>query len=84
MSPFYLNLELAKNLSVLEPFGEANPRALFALVGLTIISITAMGKLSAVIRINGNSYGSVNFITDCKGKILLTAAEFYYSYFLSL
>ena len=44
MSPFYLNLELAKNLSVLEPFGEANPRALFALVGLTIISITAMGN----------------------------------------
>lgn len=44
LSPFYLDLELAKSLSVLEPYGECNPRAVFALMGLTINSITSMGN----------------------------------------
>ena len=44
LSPFYLTLELAKSLSVLEPFGEANSEALFALMGLTVMSITPIGN----------------------------------------
>jgi len=43
LSPFYLDLELAKSLSVLEPYGECNPRAVFALMGLTLLSVTSMG-----------------------------------------
>lgn len=44
LSPFYLNLDLAKSLTVLEPYGECNKRAVFALMGLTLISITPIGN----------------------------------------
>ena len=44
LSPFYLTLELAKSLNVLEPFGEGNSEALFALMGLTIVSVTPIGN----------------------------------------
>lgn len=44
LSPFYLNLDLAENLSVLEPYGESNPCAVFALIGLTLQSVTPIGK----------------------------------------
>lgn len=44
LSPFYLDLELAASLSVLEPYGESNPRAVFALMGLTLNSVTSMGN----------------------------------------
>lgn len=44
LSPFYLNLDLAENLSVLEPYGESNPRAVFALIGLMLQSVTPIGN----------------------------------------
>lgn len=44
LSPFYLDLELAKSLLLLEPYGECNPRAVFALMGLTVNSVTSMGN----------------------------------------
>ncbi len=44
LSPFYLDLELAKSLSLLEPYGECNPRAVFALMGLTVNSVNSMGN----------------------------------------
>ncbi len=44
LSPFYLNLELAQNLTALEPYGEANPKAVFALTGLTLVSVKEMGN----------------------------------------
>ncbi|MFR6065622.1 MAG: single-stranded-DNA-specific exonuclease RecJ [Eubacterium sp.] len=44
ISPFYLNLELAHSLSVLEPYGEGNKRAVFALMGLTVSSVNPMGN----------------------------------------
>lgn len=44
ISPFYLNVELAKALSLLEPYGEGNKRAVFALVNLTITDITPVGN----------------------------------------
>lgn len=44
LSPFYLDLELAKSLSLLEPYGECNPRAIFALMGLTVVSVVSMGN----------------------------------------
>lgn len=44
LSPFYLDLELVKNLSVLEPYGECNRQAVFALMGLSIVSVSSMGN----------------------------------------
>ncbi|MCH5317088.1 MAG: single-stranded-DNA-specific exonuclease RecJ [Eubacterium sp.] len=44
LSPFYLTLELAKSLKALEPFGEGNSEALFALMGLTVVSVTPIGN----------------------------------------
>ena len=44
LSPFYLDVELAKSLAALEPFGEGNPEAVFALSGLTISSVTPIGS----------------------------------------
>ncbi|MCD7723181.1 MAG: single-stranded-DNA-specific exonuclease RecJ [Clostridiales bacterium] len=44
LSPHYLDLSLAESLSVLEPCGVGNPQAVFALVGLNIISASPMGK----------------------------------------
>ena len=43
ISPFYLSVELAKDLKILEPYGEGNKRAVFALMNLELISITPMG-----------------------------------------
>ncbi len=44
ISPKYLNLQLAKDLAVLEPCGTGNPTAVFALTGLTVSSLAPMGK----------------------------------------
>lgn len=44
LSPFYLDLELAKSLSVLEPYGECNRRAVFALMGLVLNSVNSIGN----------------------------------------
>ncbi|MCC8016810.1 MAG: single-stranded-DNA-specific exonuclease RecJ [Clostridiales bacterium] len=44
LSPFYLDLELAENLEILEPYGECNKKAVFALVGLNILNIIPMGE----------------------------------------
>lgn len=43
MSPFYLNVELAKALSVMEPYGECNKKAVFALFGLNLLSVSSIG-----------------------------------------
>ena len=44
LSPFYLTLDLAKSLKALEPFGEANSEAIFALMGLTVVSVKPIGN----------------------------------------
>ena len=44
ISPGYLNVELVDALSVLEPFGEANRSAAFALMNLRLLSVTPMGN----------------------------------------
>lgn len=44
ISPFYLDVELAKELSVLEPYGEGNKRAVFALMNLTVTAVKPMGN----------------------------------------
>lgn len=44
ISPAFLNVELVDSLSVLEPFGEANRSAVFALMNLRLISVTPMGN----------------------------------------
>lgn len=44
ISPFYLSVELAKELEVLEPYGEGNKRAVFALMNLTLVNIVPMGN----------------------------------------
>lgn len=44
MSPHYLNVELAKALQVLEPYGECNRKAVFALFGMRFLSITPIGN----------------------------------------
>ena len=44
ISPFYLSVDLAKELKVLEPYGEGNKRAVFALMNLTLTDIKPMGN----------------------------------------
>lgn len=44
ISPKFLNVELVDALSVLEPFGEANRNASFALMNLRVLSVTPMGN----------------------------------------
>ncbi len=56
LSPFYLNLELAKALDELEPYGECNKRAVFALSALNITDIVPMGN-GAHIRIECEKKG---------------------------
>lgn len=43
ISPFYLSVELAKELKILEPYGESNKRAVFALMNLTLTAVVHMG-----------------------------------------
>ena len=44
ISPQFLTVDLVDSLSVLEPFGEANRNAVFALMNLKILSVTSMGN----------------------------------------
>ena len=44
ITPKFLNVELVDALSVLEPFGEANRSASFALMNLSVLSVTPMGN----------------------------------------
>lgn len=44
ISPAFLNVDLVDSLSVLEPFGEANRNAVFALMNLKLVSVTPMGN----------------------------------------
>lgn len=44
ISPFYLSVDLAKELAVLEPYGEGNKRAVFALMNLTVTQIRSLGN----------------------------------------
>lgn len=44
LSPFYLSLDLVNNLSVLEPYGEANPQAVFGIFNMKLVSVTPIGE----------------------------------------
>lgn len=44
LSPDFLSVGLTDLLSLLEPFGESNPPALFALMNLTLTSVTPIGN----------------------------------------
>lgn len=44
ISPFYLSVDLAKELRLLEPYGEGNKRAVFALMNLTLVNVVPMGN----------------------------------------
>ena len=44
LSPFYLSLDLVKNLSVLEPYGAANPQAVFGIKRMKLISVSPMSE----------------------------------------
>ena len=44
ISPLYLSVDLAKALNVLEPYGEGNKRAVFALMNLTLTDIRSIGN----------------------------------------
>lgn len=42
ISPNYLNLELAESLTVLEPYGAANPQAVFGVYKMKLISVSPL------------------------------------------
>lgn len=44
LSPFYLNVELAESLTLLEPCGSGNAQAIFGLYGLEIVSVTPLSE----------------------------------------
>lgn len=44
LSPFYLSLDLLKNLSVLEPYGASNPQAVFGIKKMKLISVSPMSE----------------------------------------
>lgn len=44
LSPFYLSLDLVNSLSVLEPYGAANPQAVFGLNKMKLISVSPMSE----------------------------------------
>lgn len=44
LSPFYLNVELAESLTLLEPCGAGNDQAVFGLYGLEIVSVTPLSE----------------------------------------
>lgn len=62
LSPFYLTLDLADSLSVLEPCGAENQRAVFGLFRLTIVSVTPIGN-GKHIRITADKKGKTIQIT---------------------
>lgn len=71
LSPYYLSLELAKELGELEPYGECNKRAVFALSGLNINDVIPMGN-GAHIRIECEKKGKKIRLV----KFRTTAEEF--------
>ena len=44
LSPYYLNLDLVKSLSLLEPYGASNPQAVFRINKLKLVSVTPMSE----------------------------------------
>lgn len=42
LSPFYLDLNLVENLSVLEPYGVNNPQAVFGIFNMKLLSVTPL------------------------------------------
>lgn len=71
ISPAFLNIELVDSLSVLEPFGEANRNAVFALMNLRLLSVTPMGN-GKHIRLECEKKGKIFKIS----KFRCTADEF--------
>lgn len=43
LSPFYLNVDLVDNLSVLEPYGASNSQPIFGLFNMTLASVMPIG-----------------------------------------
>ncbi|MCM1115171.1 MAG: single-stranded-DNA-specific exonuclease RecJ [Clostridium sp.] len=43
ISPFYLDVDLADNLQLLEPYGADNPQIIFGLYNMSLVSVTPMG-----------------------------------------
>ena len=71
IAPKFLNVELVDALSVLEPFGEANRSAAFALMNLRLLSVTPMGN-GKHIRLECEKKGKTFKIS----KFRCTAEEF--------
>lgn len=44
LSPFYLDLSLVENLSLLEPYGAENAQAVFGLFNVEIVGVTPIGE----------------------------------------
>ncbi len=44
LSPFYLSLDLVDNLSMLEPYGESNPQAVFGIFNMKLISVSPISE----------------------------------------
>lgn len=44
LSPAYLNVELADQLCVLEPYGAGNPSVVFGIYKMTLLSVTPIGE----------------------------------------
>lgn len=44
LSPFYLNLDLVENLSILEPYGASNPQVIFGIYKMTLVSVTPLSE----------------------------------------
>ncbi len=67
IAPQYLDLQLVKDLDIMEPCGNGNPNVTFALTGLRILSVTPIGKESQHIRLvcekKGNKVKIVKFGT---------------------
>lgn len=44
LSPFYLDIGLVDSLNIMEPFGENNPKAVFALTGLNLLAVVPLSN----------------------------------------
>lgn len=66
LSPFYLNLDLADNLTSLEPYGADNPQPVFGLFNVSLISVTPIGEgrhIRLEVQKKGRSFKIVKFKT---------------------
>lgn len=67
VSPFYLNLDLVDNLSVMEPYGASNPQAVFGIYKLNLVSVTPLSEgkhIRLELEKNGRKLRVVKFGTS--------------------